>query len=242
MMHRHIPPEASSKPPHRDERRKARDRKRWPEKTNHATFLHARVRSVENGFVEFVYVCMGVSARKPCYDFCRSKGPVLDTPWDTRLQPPPESGVLSRPNSSGTGLPVSSWLWGWERLSVRTAARRIPCVYPHPRPLGLDSQRRVSESRYGAQTMTKVYTLARAAAPITTASRRAAPIQSASDITDPHVIALHAAAENALASALHLLRSLDCDPAKLQQATGRAMRATTLLKRACAAQVEGGAA
>ncbi len=91
--------------------------------------------------------------------------------------------------------------------------------------------------------MTNVITLARAAAPIISlASRRAAPIQSAADITDPHVIALHAAAENALASALHLLRSLDCDPAKLQQATGRAMRATTLLKRACAAQVQGGAA
>ena len=89
--------------------------------------------------------------------------------------------------------------------------------------------------------MTKVVTLARAAAPITTVSRRAAPIQSTADINDPHVIALYAAAENALASALHLLRSIDCDPAKLQVATGRACRAATLLKRASAAQ-EGGAA
>ena len=90
--------------------------------------------------------------------------------------------------------------------------------------------------------MTQALTLVRTAAPIISiASRRAAPIQSQADITDPQIIALHTAAENALASALHLLRSIDCDPAKLQAATGRAIRATTLLKRACAAQ-EGGAA
>ena len=91
--------------------------------------------------------------------------------------------------------------------------------------------------------MTKVIPLVRTAAPIITlASRRAAPFQSAQDTTDPEIIALHVAAENALAGALHLLRSIDCDPAKLQQATGRAARATTLLKRACAASLEGGAA
>ena len=86
-------------------------------------------------------------------------------------------------------------------------------------------------------------TPARTAAPIISlASRRAAPIQSQADITDPQIIALHVAAENALAGALHLLRSIDCDPAKLQQATGRAIRAATLLKRACATQAEGAAA
>ena len=91
--------------------------------------------------------------------------------------------------------------------------------------------------------MTKVIPLVRTAAPIISlTSRRAAPIQSQADITDPHVIALHAAAENALASALHLLRSIDCDPAKLQAATGRAIRAATMVTRLSAAQVEGGAA
>lgn len=87
--------------------------------------------------------------------------------------------------------------------------------------------------------MTQAYaTLARTAAPITTASRRAAPIRSQADTTDPQIIALHAQAENALAGALHLLRSLDCDPAKLQQATGRAIRAATMLKRLSAAHLE----
>lgn len=91
--------------------------------------------------------------------------------------------------------------------------------------------------------MTQAVTLVRTAAPIISiASRRAAPIQSPADTTDPQIIGLHIAAENALASALHLLRSIDCDPAKLQQATGRAVRAATLLRRACAAQAERGAA
>lgn len=91
--------------------------------------------------------------------------------------------------------------------------------------------------------MTKVIPLVRTAAPIITlASRRAAPIQSQADTTDPEIIGLHIAAENALTSALHLLRSIDCDPAKLQAATGRAIRAATMLKRLSAAQVEGGAA
>ena len=86
--------------------------------------------------------------------------------------------------------------------------------------------------------MTQAVTLARTAAPIISLARTAAPIQSQADTTDPQIIA----AENALAGALHLLRSIDCDPAKLQAATGRAIRAATMLKRLSAAQVEGGAA
>lgn len=77
---------------------------------------------------------------------------------------------------------------------------------------------------------------------ISLADRRAAPIQSQADTTDPQIIGLHIAAENALASALHLLRSIDCDPAKLQAATGRAIRAASLLKQASAARAEGGQA
>ncbi len=88
-----------------------------------------------------------------------------------------------------------------------------------------------------------IATLARTAAPIITlASRRAAPTPSATDTTDPQIIALHAAAENALAAALGLLRNPTGTAADLERATARACRAATLLKRACAAQVEGGAA
>lgn len=70
----------------------------------------------------------------------------------------------------------------------------------------------------------------------------AAPATSYTDTTDPQTIRLHITAENALASALHLLRATDCDAAKLQAATGRAIRAATALKRLCAVQVNGGAA
>ena len=85
--------------------------------------------------------------------------------------------------------------------------------------------------------------LVRTAAPIISiASRRAAPTPSALDTTDPALIALHAQAENALAVALGLLRNPAGTAADLERATARACRAATLLKRACAAQVEGGAA
>ncbi len=75
---------------------------------------------------------------------------------------------------------------------------------------------------------------------ITLASRRAAP--SITDTTDRDTIALHVAAENALSMALSMLRNPAGTVADLERATARACRAATLLKRACAAQVEGGAA
>lgn len=89
--------------------------------------------------------------------------------------------------------------------------------------------------------MTNVITLARAAAPILHASCRAAPAPSFLDTTDPELIRLSAAADNALAMALHLLRDPTGTAADLQRATARAIRAASLLKQACA-QVEGGAA
>lgn len=60
------------------------------------------------------------------------------------------------------------------------------------------------------------------------------PIQSAPDAstTHPEAIRLHGLASNALTTALHLLNKLDTTPEQLQQATARAVRAATLLKRA----------
>ncbi|HEX5806108.1 MAG TPA: hypothetical protein VFY31_07215 [Macromonas sp.] len=65
--------------------------------------------------------------------------------------------------------------------------------------------------------------------------RPVAPALSTTDTTHPETIRLHGLAENALSTALHCLRSVDCSPAKLQTATARAVRAATLLKRACEA-------
>lgn len=60
--------------------------------------------------------------------------------------------------------------------------------------------------------------------------------------TSPALISLSAAADNALAMALSLLRDPAATTADLERATARACRAATLLRRACAAQAEGGAA
>ena len=95
----------------------------------------------------------------------------------------------------------------------------------HAHPLRVRTRRVVSESRQGAKTMTNVTRLV----------RKPAPVTSYTDTTDPQAIGLHIAAENALAGALQLLRAADCDAAKVQAATGRAIRAATLLKRASAA-------
>lgn len=75
---------------------------------------------------------------------------------------------------------------------------------------------------------------------ITLAGRRAAPLIT--NTTDRDTIALHVQAENALATALHLLRSPVGTAADLERATARACRAATALKRLCAAQAQGGAA
>ena len=88
-----------------------------------------------------------------------------------------------------------------------------------------------------------IATLARTAAPIIPlASRRAALHQSQADTTDPQIIGLHIAAENALSMALSMLRNPAGTAVDLERATARACRAATLLKRACAAQAEGAAA
>ena len=200
---------SGNKPPRRNERRKARDRKRWPAKS--------------------------------CYIRVKPKGPVLKTPFGSAVAGPTVSGLLSRPEFSGDGFSQSRMVLGWMVANRKAPAWLIPCfdIQPTRRAQNAASG---FKSRSGAKTMTTAVNLVRAAAPILSLpSRRAAPIQSAADTTNPQIIALYAAAENALASALHLLRSLDCDPAKLQVATGRACRAATLLKRASAAQ-EGGAA
>lgn len=178
---------------------------------------------------------------KPCYIRVKPKGPVCDDTISVEVATPTQRGfVMSeffRPELFRAGMVLGRWA--------------IPRGWPHGygRVINIcppDMRDGVSggfQSLVGAETMTKVIPLVRTAAPIITlASRRAAPIQSQADTTDPEIIGLHIAAENALTSALHLLRSIDCDPAKLQAATGRAIRAATMLKRLSAAQVEGGAA
>lgn len=63
------------------------------------------------------------------------------------------------------------------------------------------------------------------------AATHALAILQGDDTADPEVIRLHAMAENALASALHQLRSASNAPDMLGKATARAIRAATALKR-----------
>lgn len=61
------------------------------------------------------------------------------------------------------------------------------------------------------------------------------------DMPSPEALRLHGLAENALATALHLLRKPEASAAQLQNATARAVRAATLLKRASKATAGEGA-
>lgn len=224
-------PCAGNKPPRRNERRKARDRKRWP----------ARESIAKMNSVDIVDLSTGLQGLRPCYSRVKPKGPVLNTPQITRLQPPPKSGVLSCPNSAVPGFPGAAWFLGKMGLSARLAARRDPCVQHLAHPSPLNRRRVASESHHGAKTMTKL-SLVRPAAPVITASPSAAPILSDLDTRNPETIALHIAAENALSMALSMLRNPAGTVADLERATARACRAATLLKRACSAAQEGGAA
>lgn len=73
--------------------------------------------------------------------------------------------------------------------------------------------------------------------------RTPAPIASNDATTHtPEAAALHMAAVNALAQALHTLRHGDLTPEALSGAVGRAIRAATMTKRLATAVTEGGAA
>ena len=107
--------------------------------------------------------------------------------------------------------------------------------------------------------MTQVYPLARPVAPVPSQPGRRAvrtlhlPGRSAvvptppahgtppASVLSPEVAALVAQAQITLACSLALLQS-GLTVHAVHQATGRAIRAATLLKRACAGLVEGGAA
>lgn len=183
-------------------------------------------------------------AGKSCYICVKPKGPVRKNTSDHAVAAPTDKRGFVMSEFVRSGVARCGLVYGHGGGHPQGRPHGVIRVLNHhAHPLRVRTRLVASESHHGAKTMTKAFATVRAAAPIITlASRRAAPIKSQADITDPHVIALHAAAENALASALHLLRAIDCDPAKLQAATGRAIRAASLLKQASAAQAVGGAA
>lgn len=167
----------------------------------------------------------------------KPKGPVLEnTPGYAVATPPEKRGfVMSesvRPAPARAGMVL-----GRMGLPVRMAARRIPCFQHPAHPLRLKTWRVVSESRYGAKTMTKAFPLVRKPAPTTPpgtakGAPTPTPTQHGTDL-----VALHMVACNGLNAALRLLTdpgTTDSDAAVFAHALARAMRATTALKRACA--------
>lgn len=174
-----------------------------------------------------------------CYSYPKPKGPARRNASDHAVAAPTEKrgfvmSEFDRPAPARVGMVCGhggGHPQGRPHGVIRVSNR-------HVRTLRVETRGAVPQSHHGAEAMTQAVTLARTAAPIIPASPAAAPIRPQADTTDPQIIALHVQAENALAAALHLLRSLDCDPAKLQQATGRAIRAATMLKRLSAAQVK----
>ena len=182
------------------------------------------------------------NSARPCHNGRKPKGPVRRNTSDHAVAAPTEKRgfVMSefvRSGFSRCGMVLGRWACprGWPHGVIRVLNICPPAARKNAASGFL--------SHNGAKTMTQAFATVRTAAPILSlATRRAAPIQSHADTNNPEIISLHIQAENALAGALHLLRSLDCDPAKMQQATGRAIRAATLLKRASAAQAQGVAA
>lgn len=73
---------------------------------------------------------------------------------------------------------------------------------------------------------------------ISAAYTKATTSAAVTQTTEPDLIQLHAAAVNGLSAALRLLTSpnIETDSAAFNRALGRAMRATSALKRVCAMQ------
>lgn len=179
------------------------------------------------------------SSPRPCHNGRKPKGPVCRNAKSVEVAAPTVKRGFVMSELVRPALARAGMVAGKMGLSARTTARLRTCYEHLAHPLPVVRPRVVLKSPVGA-TMTVISLAARTAAPITLpAGRTAAP--TFNDTTDPAQIALHAAAENALATALHLLRDPSGTAADLQRATARAIRAATLLKRACAAQ-EGAAA
>ena len=133
--------------------------------------------------------------------------------------------------SEAVYLPVSK-VFSCPKFMVLDVGRAYPqgwpqrfgvVTRPHVHLVVLVSRRMVSEFPEGIKTMTHV------------------------TITTPKTgntatLARQQAIENALTTALYFIRLPNTDPAALRAATGRAIRAASMLKQACAEIQNGGAA
>jgi hypothetical protein len=159
----------------------------------------------------------------------------------------PDSEVFSRPNTSVLGLGTVN------RKATGTAVS--VCLNPVP-PNDLDSQRAGFQSRTGAKTMTIASSkttpilgkVTQGHAPTTTPAQTAfgqmLSLRVKRELRPPlpvDPLARHIAIENALSAALWHMRHGTGTQA-MQAATGRAIRAASMLKQACSEATNGGRA
>jgi hypothetical protein len=150
-------------------------------------------------------------------------GPVCRNTTVCEVAAPTLKRGLVMPKFKRYGFARAAMVAGKMGHTVRLAARRIPCYEHLAHPPCVVTRRVVFESLCGAETMTKVIPLVRPHAPITSTPD--------TSTTHPEAIRLHGLASNALSMAASLLNRTDTTPAQLKQATARAVRAATLLKR-----------
>lgn len=178
-----------------------------------------------------------------CYSHRKPKGPVCEDIFGYAVAAPTDKRGFVMPEFDRSGVARCDMVYGHGGGYPQGRPHGVTRVFNHhAHPSRVKARLVDSESRYGVPTMTQAINLVRPAAPIVTIKRPAAPVPSALDTTAPDVIAQLVAAENALSMALSMLRNPAGTAADLQRATARVIRASSLLKRACAAQVEGGAA
>ncbi len=218
--------------------------KTTPEEVHDMTDYYAQTLAIVAGLLPKVYRQRQPKTTSACHNYLKPKGPMLENIFGSEVASPTYKRAFVVSEFDRRAPARAGMVAGRMGHTARLAARRNPCFQHPAHPRSLKTARVVPESRSGVPTMTQaIATLACAAAPVIhLASRRAAPILSQADTSNPEVIALHAAAENALSMALSMLRNPGGTTTDLERATARACRAATLLKRACAAQANGGAA
>ena len=192
--------------------------------THNATdFIAAGARHASAGAAFHAFPCHGIGktgkgAAKGCATVLFGASNTIDNAGNL-----PDSEVFSRPEFGSAGF---THLHGYGRDGlVREAGRMAYSMFSTSRPpVALEKAASGLQSQYGAETMTTVNT------PPTPKTGNTSPLIRQQAI------------ETALSDALHLVRTTGTQHG-IHAATGRAIRAASMLKQACAKfAIEGGAA
>ena len=186
------------------------------DQTEHAThFIAADTRQASTGAAFHAKPCAGIKRRQ--YRAAKGCASILSGAKDTTKLAGnlPDSEVFSRPEFKVLGVGIAY---------PQGRQHNLFCVLnPHTHPECLKSARDGFSVQQGTEAMTTVNT-------ITTPKTG-----------NTATLARQQAIENALTTALYFIRLPNTDPAALRAATGRAIRAASMLKQACAEIQNGGA-